>query len=201
MIFYDSDDSNKSNKSVIYNNSYDSSNHSFCSSYKEKYDNTSHNNSFKSQNYFDSVKLFTSKEIEIETKIKDNSYKSQNYIDNIKNNKFKRIQTKNHKLKYKILLCELKINKIKNDLYRSNYNLVLKDIENFELKKYYELGIIYKSFIKGLEKGVQKINIDKTECISIAKKQIKKIRDTGRNDIADKLYNYYCNEYENFKND
>lgn len=213
MIFNDSDDdSDKSNKSIIYNNSYDSSKDSIYLNflnYKEKESvsststrtlsyNTSQNNSYKSQCYFDS-KIFINKDIESESKSKEGSYKSQNYLENIRYEKFKRIQKKNTKLKYKLVLKELLLNETKNLLYKSNYNIVMKELEN---KKYYNFGILYKTFVKSLEEGVKPINTNKINKIEMAKNQINLFKKKGHLDSSSKIEKYYYDKYGyDFKND
>ena len=212
MIFYDNDtDSDKSNNSVIYNNSYDSKDSMYLSylNHKEKEFsyatstintscNTSRDNSYKSQSYFDTNILNINKNNES----KYSSYKSQSYIEKIRYDKFKRIQKKNSKLKYKLVLNELFINKIKDLLYKSNYNIVIKELENKELKKYYKLGIIHEKFIKSIGDGLKPIIINKERDIEIAKKQIKSLTKKGRYEVVEKLEKYYNDKYgDDFKND
>ena len=241
MIFYDSDDSNTSSNSVIYNNSYDSTKDNFSStinnrnfssttttrnvSYNTSVDNSyksqnyidididSKESSYKSQNYIDSKDNIYKSQNYIDIKdnsyksqnyidSKDNSYKSQNYIDKVRYDKFKRIQNKNLKLKFKIVLQELLLNKTKNLLYKSNYNIVIKELENKELKKYYELGMIYKKFIKDMDSGVKLVVISKEKCIEMAKKQIQIFKDKKNIEAVNKLEEFYINKYGNeFKND
>jgi len=219
MIFLDDDDSDKSTNSVLYNNSYDPLTDSIYLDYLNSNEkdyfssatnsrNTSYNtsrdvsrdvsreNSYKSQSYFDSIKI--KKDIES----RDNSYKSDNFIENIRYDKFKRIQKKNSKLKYKIVLQELLINTTKNLLYRSNYNIVLKELENKELKKYYELGVIYKCLIKSLDEGVKPVFVNREKSIQMAKHLIQTLNEKGNHNAANGIEKYYKDKYgEDFKND
>lgn len=144
MIFEDSsDESINSNSTIVYdNNSCNSS--SFMASYysaETRSRNTSHNvscdNSFKSQNYMEHVRQDILK----------------NKLNKLKKKKktVLHLQRKNFKLKYKLVLQELKTQNIKNLLYRMNYKLVLQELKNKELMKYYHLGVIYKKFLKALE--------------------------------------------------
>jgi hypothetical protein len=61
-------------------------------------------------------------------------------IANIKSDRFQRLQKKNTKLKHKIVLEELKRNKINVDLYKEKYNRVMDQIIKINLE-----NIIYKS--------------------------------------------------------
>ena len=217
MILSDiDDDSDKSTNSVLYDNSYDplkdsiyldylnSNEKDFSSatnsvnpsrdlSYNTSRDvsrDVSRDNSYKSQSYFDSIHF------KKDTESRDNSYKSENCIENIRYDKFKRIQKKNLRLKYKIVLQELLLNKTKNLLYKSNYNTVLKQLENKELKKYYEFGIIYKCFIKSLDEGfVKPIVINTEKSIEIIKKQVKSLREKSKHNVANGIEKYYNNKY------
>ena len=114
----------------------------------------------------------------------------------------KEFKKKNSKLKYKLVLNELFINKIKDLLYKSNYNIVIKELENKELKKYYKLGIIHEKFIKSIGDGLKPIIINKERDIEIAKKQIKSLTKKGRYEVVEKLEKYYNDKYgDDFKND
>lgn len=143
MIFEDSsDESVDSNSTVVYDNSYNSS--SFMTSYYSNENksritscNVSRDNSFKSQHYMENIK-----EDILKSKLKKLKKKCELAV---------RLQRKNYKLKYKLVLEELKMQKVKNLLYRMNYNLILEQLRNRELMKYYDFGIIYKAFLKALE--------------------------------------------------
>ena len=114
MIFENSSESDD-NKSVIYNNdsSYISSN--FMESYSSRNTscNVSRNNSLKSQSYMDNIR----------EDIMKNKLKKKNKIA-------LQLQRKNFKLKYKLVLQELKTQEIKTSLYKMNYRLVLEEFKN-----------------------------------------------------------------------
>jgi len=123
---------NDSDNSVLYDEDYDATSFgylSFCKSIDSK-NTTSRENSYKSQNYMDNAKK------EIKKK---------------KSKEYKKLQKNNITLKYNLVMEEIKINNIKNILFKLNYRLVLEELKNKELQKYYSYGIIYTKFLKSLE--------------------------------------------------
>ena len=173
------DSYSNSNRSID-TNSYNSRNNSRLNSYENKYfekkflENRNINDSFNSNSYNNSYN----------NSYEDKYHESRNVyeqkclenVKNIKNCKVKSIQKKNTKLKYKIVLHELKNNKLKDKLNKANfdtvlrelllkkekynnlnqkyklcYDIVLKDIIIKELTKYYWYGNTYKGLLKSLE--------------------------------------------------
>ncbi len=185
--FIDNQDENSDTEISAMNSYVESYSNSFSYSYMNDYINKKYNK--KDEYKYDYLENKYSSSFSNSDKYYENSfsYKNENRenfmelaILNIKNNKISKIQKKNTKLKYKLVLNELRTKNIKDNLYldiiKLKFQLVLKDLilykdnEKFktiyknvyknivlyELKKYFEkkkeIKRNYKLLLSELEK-------------------------------------------------
>lgn len=141
MIYYESD------SSVVYDD-LDNFTNSYATSYTRNMNNSIVSSFSREQSKYNSNE-------QSRDNSRNNSYEN-NFLDtmisNIKVDRFKRLQKKNSKLKYKIVLEEIKRNKIKDELYKVNYKRVLDEINKIQLNnKVYKLQydkMLHELYIK-----------------------------------------------------